>query len=139
MVKYVLALVLLTAASTPALAQTPASAGRLSRDTIAAAARQNTIRVETRRNDAVLNGALIGAGIAIAGGLVQCRAMEPWDICNDAGPILRIGALGAAIGAGVDALIRKREVTYVPTGTATLSVTPVVNRGARGVQLAVRF
>ena len=64
-------------------------------------AAQNTIRVERRRNDSVLNGALIGAGI--------------------------------------DALIRKREVTYVPAGAATVSVSPVLERRARGVQLAVRF
>jgi hypothetical protein len=61
-------------------------------------------------NDSVVNGALIGAGAAVASGLFLCTRTEPWRNCrDDAGPILRIAAIGAAVGAGVDALFRRRE------------------------------
>ena len=97
------------------------------------------VRVERRRNDSLLNGALIGAGTAVASGLFLCRMMEPWEVCNDPGPLVRIGAVGAAIGIGVDALIRKREVVEVSAGPADVSVAPVARRGAKGLQVAVRF
>ena len=97
------------------------------------------VRVERRRNDSLLNGALIGAGTAVASGLLLCRTMEPWEVCNDPGPLVRLGAVGAAIGIGVDALIRKREVVDVSAGSAQVSVAPVARRGAKGLQLAVRF
>jgi hypothetical protein len=107
------------------------------RATLASAARvelhrlgaQNAVRFE-RRNDSVLNGALIGAAAGVASGVLLCRATEPWDVCNDPGPLLRIGAVGAAIGIGVDALIRPRE---------TVSVTPIASRRAKGLQVAFRF
>lgn len=98
-----------------------------------------TATVERRTNDSVLNGAIIGAAAGVAGGLLLCRAMEPWEVCNDPGPLLRVGALGAGIGIGIDALIRKREIVSVPGGAARLTVAPVAGRRAKGIQVAVRF
>ena len=50
-----------------------------------------------RESDSVLNGALIGAGVAVASGLFLCTRTEPWRNCrDDVGPMLRIGAVGAA-------------------------------------------
>jgi hypothetical protein len=97
-------------------------------------------RIETRRrNDSVLNGALIGAAAGLGSGLLLCRAMEPWEVCNDPGPLLRISALGAAIGIGIDALIRERETVYPAAAPTQLHVAPMVGRGAKGVQLGLRF
>jgi hypothetical protein len=96
------------------------------------------VRTETRRSDSLLNGALIGAGVAVASGLLFCRTMEPWENCrDDVGPMLRIGALGAAIGIGIDALIRERVTTYQPA--TRLRVAPIVAPRGSGVQLSVRF
>lgn len=134
--------------ASPVFAQTPVESGNLSGETVTAAARlavedaaasQATVPVERRRNDSVLNGAIIGAAVAVGAALPFCRAMEPWDVCLQAGPLVRIGALGAAIGIGVDALIRKREVVHVPVGSAQISVAPVAARGAGGVRIDVRF
>ena len=70
-------------------------------------------RVEARRSDSLLDGALIGAGAAIASGLFLCTRTEPWENCrDDVGPMLRIGALGAGAGIGLDALIRGRRTIY---------------------------
>ena len=70
-------------------------------------------RVSVRKSDSVLNGALIGAGVGVASGLFLCRLSEPWRNCrDDVGPMLRIGAIGAGIGIGIDALIRGRRTIY---------------------------
>ena len=102
-------------------------------------AAQGTIPVERRRNDSVLNGAIIGAAAGVASGLAICRLTEPWDVCNDPGPLVRFGAVGAGIGIAIDALIRRNETVYIPAGNTQLHVAPVVRRGAKGLQVAVRF
>jgi hypothetical protein len=97
-------------------------------------------RVEVRQSDSLLNGALIGAGAAIASGLFLCTRTEPWDNCrDDVGPMLRIGAIGAAAGIGVDALIRGRRTIYEADRRASVRVAPVLGRDVRGLQLSVHF
>ena len=94
-------------------------------------------RTDTRRSDSLLNGALIGAGAGLASGLLLCRAMEPWETCrDDVGPMVGFAAVGAAIGIGVDALIRER-VTYRPA--ARVRIAPVVARRGSGLQMSLRF
>jgi len=88
----------------------------------------------------VLNGALIGAAAAIGAGLFLCTRTEPWENCrDDAGPIFRIGALGAGVGIGIDALIRGRTTIYEAAGSATLHVMPAVDRRGGTVQIELRF
>ena len=99
---------------------------------------QNGVRIDRRRNDSVLNGAIIGAAAGVGTGIALCLAMEPWETCNNPGPLARFGALGAAIGIGVDALIRPRETIFMPPGTH-VSVAPVVGRATKGLRVAVRF
>ena len=98
-------------------------------------------RVRVRDSDPVWNGALIGAGAAIASGLLLCRATEPWQNCrDDVGPMLRIGALGAGIGIGIDALIRRRQTVYeAPPGSTRMEASPVLGPRVAGVQLSVAF
>ena len=98
-------------------------------------------RVRARHSDSVLNGALIGAGAAVASGLFLCTLTEPWENCrDDVGPMLRIGALGAGIGIGVDALIRGRRTIYeAAPGATRLSAAPIVGRNVRGVQVSLSF
>ena len=48
------------------------------------------VRVRARHSDSVLNGALIGAGAAVAAGLYLCNVTEPWENCrDDFGPMFR--------------------------------------------------
>jgi hypothetical protein len=98
-------------------------------------------RVRVRRPDSLLNGALIGAGSAVASGLFLCHLTEPWENCrDDVGPMLRIGAVGAAIGAGIDALIRGRKTIYeAGRPAARIQAAPIVGRRALGVQMYVVF
>jgi hypothetical protein len=99
------------------------------------------VRVRARHSDSVLNGALIGAGAAVAAGLYLCSATEPWQNCrDDFGPMFRIGALGAGIGIGVDALIRGRTTIYErERGAARLRAAPIVGRHAGGLQVSLGF
>jgi len=98
-------------------------------------------RVRARHSDSFINGALIGAGAAIATGLGMCTLTEPWENCrDDVGPMLGIGALGAGIGIGIDALIRGRTTLYeAPRGSTRLEVTPLVTRRAAGLRISVSF
>jgi hypothetical protein len=101
----------------------------------------DVVRVRVRESDSVINGALIGAGAAVASGLLMCRAMEPWDVCrSNVGSILRLGALGAGIGVGVDALIRGRRTIYdASQGSLHLHAAPMLARDAAGLQLSLSF
>ena len=61
-----------------------------------------------RERDPLWNGALIGAATGLAGSRLLCRAMEPWDVClSDVSSMVTSAAIGAAIGMGIDALIRQ--------------------------------
>jgi len=98
------------------------------------------MRVRARRSDSVLNGALIGAGAAIASGLFLCSLTETFDNCrDDVGPMLRIGALGAGIGIGIDALIRGRKTIYESGAGTKLDAAPMIGRRAGGLQISLYF
>jgi hypothetical protein len=97
-------------------------------------------RIRARRSDSLVNGAIIGAGAAVATGLFLCQLTEPWANCrDDVGPMLRIGALGAGIGIGIDALIRGRRTLYESEDGLTLYAAPIAARRTGGVQVALRF
>lgn len=95
--------------------------------------------VAVRESDSLLNGALIGGGAGVASVLFICRQMEPWHVClNDVGTMAKFGALGAGIGMGVDALIRKK-VYQSASGAAEVHAAPIFGRRAKGLRLSVRF
>jgi hypothetical protein len=98
------------------------------------------MRVRAHRPDSLLNGALIGAGAAVASGLFLCTRTEPWENCrDDVGPMFRTGALGAGISIGIDALIRGRRTIYEARGAARLHAAPIVSRHAAGLRFSVNF
>jgi hypothetical protein len=77
--------------------------------------------------DSLLNGALIGGAIG-AGFAIADYAVDPSEPSNAAITVVAVG-LGAAIGAGVDALIHKDRV----------GIMPVVTKRRGEVRVAVRF
>jgi hypothetical protein len=97
------------------------------------------VRIRVRQSDSLINGALIGAGAAVASGLFLCSLTEPWSNCrDDVGPMVRIGAIGA--GIGIDALIRGRRTIYDAAPRSTrLYAVPFAARHARGLQFSLRF
>ena len=101
----------------------------------------DVVRVRVRHSDSVINGALIGAGAAVASGLFLCRLSEPWENCrDDVGPMFRIGAVGTGVGIAIDALIRGRRTIYETTqGAARLHAAPIIAGHAAGLQVSIRF
>ena len=98
----------------------------------------STASAQTRQSDSLLNGALIGAGAGVAAELLVCRTMEPWEVCrNDVGTMVKFGAIGAGIGMGVDALIRKK--VYTTASGNEVHAAPIVGRRAKGMRFSVRF
>jgi hypothetical protein len=97
-------------------------------------------RVRARHSDSLINGALIGAGAAVASGLFLCSLTETWENCrDDVGPMFRIAAIGSGIGLGLDALIRGRRTIYEAPGATRVHLAPIVVRHAGGLQVSVTF
>ena len=98
-------------------------------------------RIRVRDSDPVINGALIGAGAAVASGLFLCSLTETWENCrDDVGPMVRIGAIGAGVGIGIDALIRGRRTIYeAAPRSIRLRAAPIVSRDAGGLRISVSF
>ena len=104
----------------------------------ASAQTADSSEVTVRQSDSLVNGALIGAGVAVASGLFFCTRMEPWRNCrDDVGAMLKIGAIGAGIGMGIDALIRKK--VYQSASGAEVHAAPIISRRAQGLQMSVTF
>jgi hypothetical protein len=101
----------------------------------------DVVRVRVRHSDSVLDGALIGAGAAVASGLFLCGLTETWENCrDDVGPMFRIGAIGAGIGIGIDALIRGRRTIYEAAHRSTrLRAAPIIARDASGLRISFSF
>ena len=54
--------------------------------------------------------------------------------------MLTVGAIGAGIGMGIDALIRGRETTYTTTaGDAIRRASPILTGRTKGVRFTVTF
>ena len=109
-------------------------------------ARVATITVQPK--DPLRNGVLWGALIGFAGGAASCLVNE--ECTGDegaagvtAGLALVGAAAGAGIGAGVDAAVKgpKLVVYRAPgaSGTARLSIAPVVTARAKGVAVSFAF
>ena len=111
----------------------------------------NIVRID-RPHDGLTNGAAIGFAAGAAFGLASVIAEanrdcvpEAFFSCFDPTPApyvlvpAVVGGLGAAIGVGVDALIRRDPNLYRRAGAVRLTVVPTVAPGARGVAVALRW
>ena len=100
--------------------------------------------------DTLWNGArigfVVGAGVALLGVVVEdsrsCGSCHP-EMAVPVGGYFFAGAviaggLGAAVGAGVDALIRRDPNIYQRAGTR-ISVSPVFGRGSGGAVMGVSW
>jgi hypothetical protein len=93
---------------------------------------------EIRATDGVLNGTLIGAGVGF-GLAMWDYLVDPSEPDNAVIFSVAIGA-GAAIGAGLDALIGRGKVLYRRRQRASrLTVAPLASRNRQGVVVSLRF
>ena len=127
--------------------------GKLSRDTLTlvteAGPRQfgevEVATIRQRRSDSLTNGAIIGAVAGTAyflTGLALFGDSDGGDVIVSTavvGGVLFAG-MGAAAGAGIDALITRRQVIYQkPAGENRVSVSPLFCHGRRGAAFTVKF
>jgi hypothetical protein len=127
--------------------------GKLSRDMLTlvteAGPRQfgevDVAKIRQRRDDSLTNGAIIGAAAGTAYFLTMVALLGDSDggevIVSTAvaGGVL-FAAMGAGAGAGIDALITRRQVIYQkPAGGNRVSVSPLFGHGRRGAAVTVSF
>jgi len=103
-------------------------------------------QIQIERGDSVLNGTLIG--LAVVGGpwLLGCNPSTDWCYYNDGANLIRVialttSAIGAGIGALVDAGIRERVLVYYQAAgrSSGFHLSPFVSKSAAGVQMSLRF
>ena len=128
--------------------------GMLSRDRLTLVTRAgprevgegDVAQIRQRRGDSLQNGAIIGAAAGAGYGLALLALAMSID---DGGGPIPVGVvtgmvvftgMGAAVGAGIDALITRRQVIYrKPPGENKFSVSPLFGRGRRGAAVTVKF
>jgi hypothetical protein len=97
-------------------------------------------KVETYRSDSVLNGLLIGVAAGAGSVLAVAFALDRNEADEYGAAVALYGAIGGAMGAGIDALIRGRHTVLLAEPQATkVSVQPVVAPHAQGVRVTVKF
>ena len=100
------------------------------------------------RPDSLMNGTLIGAGVGagvgvgilagFCGGDYDC-AGNPGEV---AGYIALYSGIGAAAGAGIDALIKGRQTIYLGGHRVSLhlsDVRPIISPTRKGVSMSLSF
>ena len=102
--------------------------------------------ISHRRGDSLRNGAIIGA---VAGTAYFVTLLAILQGSSDGGgviiPTAIVGGvcfagMGAAAGAGIDALISRRQVIYQkPAGRSRVSVAPMFGDGRRGAAVTLKF
>ncbi len=108
--------------------------------------RANVRSVAVREHDSLRNGALIGlvAGVLAGGALAASICSE--DGCGGGGVVVGValyGAMGAGIGAGIDALTPGRKVVIYRAQSGerapTVSLSPVLTPRRQGLAVSVGF
>jgi hypothetical protein len=133
--------------------ETKGRIGKLSRDALilatSAGPRQlgevDVATISQRRGDSLTNGAIIGAVAGTAYFVTAAALLRDSDGGEVIIPTAIVGGVifagvGAAAGAGIDALISRRQVIYQkPAGRSRVNVSPVFGHGRRGAAVTVTF
>ena len=134
-------LTLLTVLATPVFAQVPAAYKQSSAGSISLADRPVGQGVSSQ-HDSLLNGVLVGAGTGAMLGLAfgvsredACRACAGFNQPLTYGVIF--GGVGAAVGAGIDALLY-RAVPSAPRARP-VHLQPMLSSEVRGIAGSLRF
>lgn len=105
-----------------------------------------TRTLRRRQPDSLKNGALWGVGIGAGLGLTGFIDTEESPALPTGEAIamtLTFAGLGAAVGVGLDALFRGDQVIFSrparSSGSASLTLSPLLTRGSKGARLSLGF
>ena len=105
-------------------------------------AERDVREIKLERHDSLLNGMLIGLAVGAGPGIFfiagRSGGSDPiQDASTAIGLVVVPGALGAGIGALIDALIFKRPTVYRATSpkSSGVQVSPLASKSATGVQI----
>ncbi len=108
--------------------------------------RANVRSVAVREHDSLRNGALVGLVAGVLAGGVLAASICREDGCEGGGVVLGValyGAMGAGIGAGIDALTPGRKVVIYRAQpgdrSPTVSISPVLTPRRQGLAVSVGF
>lgn len=98
----------------------------------------------TRPKDGLANGALIGFGVGAGLGLLgSVGSSDDCGVCPQPAFVITstlvMGAIGTAIGVGVDALIHHRRLIYRRDARPQARVAPLVGSGVRGGVISISW
>lgn len=110
-------------------------------------AERDVRQIQIDRGDSVLNGTLIGLAVVAGPWLLGCNPATDWCYYNDGANLIRMialttSAIGAGIGALVDASIRDRVLVYYQAPgqrSSGIHVSPFVSKSAAGIQMSLQF
>ena len=133
--------------------ETKGQIGKLSRDSLMlltasgprALSEADVSLIRQRRGDSLKNGAIIGAVAATAYVLTAIALLGDSDggdiiVSTAITSTVLIAGMGAAAGAGIDALIKGNHVIYrKPSSGSRISVSPLLGRNRGGVAVTLRF
>ena len=108
---------------------------------------RDAVEIKQRRSDSLANGALIGVAVGGSIGALGAIAFCDAGWCRGSGAEVAaaIGVnagVGAAIGVGIDALVRHRQTIYrssTQTAFSRVHVAPLIGSGRRGIALKWSF
>ena len=127
---------------------TPASLRLATKGNIREFTQRDAIEIKQRRGDSLGNGAWIGAltGGAVMSSFVIIVCQEEGWWCRGNGgsvafTIATSTGIGAAIGVGIDALVKHQQTIYRPAGSVLnrVHVAPLMSRDRKGVALKISF
>jgi hypothetical protein len=105
---------------------------------------QSQVRtIRQRRGDSLANGAWTGLAVGMVIPAIALLALHDECYCTAAevaGVLGAYGGLGAGIGVGIDALVRRTKTIYsAPTAAGRVRLTPTLTRDGTAMSVTIRF
>ena len=104
------------------------------------------ISIHRRRRDSLVNGAVLGAAVGAGGVILALTSYASaegghWPEEVLFGQAALFGAIGAAVGTGVDALVKQQQLLYSASATSSsrIRVAPLLANHTRGVRVSIGF